>query len=307
MRFFKPFLLLLLPLLVHAQEDIRRPVLNGHEFVPISSNTDPFIISDASMSVGAGLSDVVVWPIIFIDDEPVLGAQGRLGMIDYKVAYQQRAKDWLAFRMKISGSARVGTGLQSILAQGISTVSGIELGWLIRIKEGQKHSLSFSTTLSNRGASITNVTTFIEEIINDMPNPRIQKRSSSLMGNASLHYAWGISSVWGLKSTFKWGYGESFALRESINVLTAGLVVDANFYKKSDTPIGLAFAQTFSSSPDVVHEVERMASSSMFKIAYTGSSDFSIGLELSYARVPVTGLNERISVIGAAFTSRYYF
>ena len=59
--------------------------------------------------------------------------------------------------------------------------------------------------------------------------------------------------------------------------------------------------------PEVVYIKDKYAHTLQAKIAYTKASDFSLGIELSYMKVPLINQEKHPSVYSIALAARYYF
>ena len=136
--------------LAFAQSDsIKRPKVGDHTFTPVSYSNLPFTNTYLYTTTGVGQSLDLVHQLDPLDGTKLIGLQGEVSFIDIGFSYQQRVRDWLAVYISLNLSARLGTELQSILLQGVNTVSGFEIGWHIRLLESDKVALSTVVELEN--------------------------------------------------------------------------------------------------------------------------------------------------------------
>jgi hypothetical protein len=70
------------------------------------------------------------------------------------LGYQQQVREWLAAYINFSLSTRVGTELQSLLSQGINTLTSFEIGWNIKLIDGDKYTFSTVVELQNNEGSL---------------------------------------------------------------------------------------------------------------------------------------------------------
>ena len=73
-------------------------------------------------------------------------------------------------------SGRIGTDMATIMADGVNTLSGGDIGWLIRIYKTDKFNLSATANVQNLTGNVINVSGYFEDIINNNPNPALTKK-----------------------------------------------------------------------------------------------------------------------------------
>ncbi len=303
------FLLLLLCLLVttalKAQSDsLKIPRVGNHVFTPISYSKLPLITTHFSTHTGIGGTSGLVTNL---GDLPVQGLAGEVTFLEMGFAYQQKVRDWLAGYIDLNISARVGTELQSILTQGFSAITSFDIGWHIRIAEGKKSLLSGIIELQNHKGSFTNVLGFVEDILNDHPNPGLSETVPLLVFATGLRYAYGLNETIGFKASAKLAYGEAYTRGEYSYSFDAGAGVDINFYPRYSVPVGLVLIYEITSMPDFVFVDGENAHIIQTKIAYTKASDFSLGLEFAFMKYPFNNQPKPVTVRYAALSARYYF
>ena len=186
------------------------PHLNNHYFVPNSSFPAAFTNTYFGMSLGIAQSSSFESMILEIDGEPIIGLKGSLIFADLNFDYQQRIKEWLAFYANVGITARIGTELQSMLTQGVSTVSSFRMGWLVKLVRKEKYMLSGSIQINNYGATFINIKNFVEDIIKDSTVTSISRNVPILNGSAGLRFAYGLNEIVGVQAQAEIGYGESF-------------------------------------------------------------------------------------------------
>jgi hypothetical protein len=286
-------------------------ILGGHEFVPSSYLKDPFVRTYLKTGLGFGMTPELVVPLVTINDTPVIGLRGSLLYAVLDVEYQQRVRDWLAVRGRVNVIGRMADKTPTLISQGVTLFSNFELGWLIRIHQSDRFLLSGS--LDVRSASMTDVylQRFIEGIIENgaiTPTNRLVQTTPTLRGGGGLQGAYAISDLAGLKFVGDLEYGESSDRNspdEWSYVLAAA--VDFNLLRCTGTPAGFIIGiQTRSSATG---QLVRNENAWMFfgRIGYTGSREFSIGVDLGYELMAVRGVEGKQGFLSAIVDTRLYF
>ena len=221
--------------------------------------------------------------------------------------YQQRVRDWLAAYVDLSLSARVGTELQSILAQGINTISTFDIGWHIKLAEGRKYALSTIFQVQNYQGSFINLLGFIRDVINKYPDPNLNENIPLLAVASGIRFAWGMNDLIGLKASSDISYGETYTRGENGFYFKTGGGIDFDFQPRYSLPVGLVINYSISSMPDVVYVENKKAQIIQAKIAYTGARDFNLGIEYSYMKMPLLLQEKPPTVQSITLSARYYF
>ena len=293
---------------IWAQSDsINRPSLGDHYFTPVSYSNLPFTDSYLSTLTGYGQTTDLVHQLGSIGNIDLRGLKGKVAFIDMGFIYQQRVRDWMAAYVSLGFSARLGTELQSILAQGVNTLSNFEIGWHIRLLKRDKYAISTIVQLQNNQASFMNVLGFVRDVINDFPEPSITENIPLLSAASGLRFAWGLSELVGFKASTNLAYGESYTRGENGFSFKAGAGIDLDFNPRYSVPVGLLVNYSISSMPDIVYIEGKKAQMGQVKIAYTGASDFNIGIEYSYQKIPLFEQTTPPTVQSIALAVRYYF
>ena len=310
MRIFIPTLILvLIGLSVFGQSDESNniPNLNNHYFVPNSNTPAPFIKSQFGMNIGIASSSDFENVILEIDGEKLIALKGSLIFADLNFDYQQKIKDWIAFYLNVGVTARIGTELQSMLTQGVNTVSSVRMGWLVKLLKNEKNMLSANIQVNNHGANFVNIGDFVDDLIRDSVRTSITKNVPILTGSVGLRYAHGFNEILGFQGFADVGYGESFVRGESDFVYRLGGLFDINLATKTKVPLGFGIFYSLTSIPDVVQVKGKSASNAGLKISYAGAPHFNIGLELSRLRAPIPNVEEKVNSTAFFITSKYYF
>ena len=120
-------------------------------------------------------------------------------------------------------------------------------------------------------------------------------------------FAYGLSDLIGFKASTDLVYGETYNRGENGFAFSAGGGIDLDFYPRYSLPLGVVLHYTISSMPDFVYIEDKHAHMFKVKIAYTRSTEFSLGLEYSYMKVPLLSQQKNTSVQSIALSIRFYF
>ncbi len=293
---------------VRAQSDsTKRPSLGEHVFTPVTYSNLPFTNTYFSTLTGLGQTLNLTHQIDLPDNIQLGGLSGEVTFMDMGFAYQQRVRDWLAAYISLNVSARLGTQLQSILTQGFSTISSVDIGWHIRLAKGNKFALSTIVELQNNQGSIISIMGFIRDIINDHPNPEITRNVPVLAAVTGLRFAYGLNDLVGFKVSSDLAYGETYTPGKNGFAFSGSAGIDLDFYPRYSLPVGFVLNYSTTSMPDFVFVDGKQAQIIRGKIAYTKASDFSLGIEFSFMKVPMVNMDKPPSVSSVALTARYYF
>ncbi len=295
------------PLTAQEKSNQTLPNLNGHTFVPVSFISTPFTNSYFKSSLGVAQSFSTQFPLFELDGETVYGETGNILFANLGFQYQHQVKDWIAFSASLAINTRIGTDIQSIISQGINSVTGYQLQWVLRIIEKEKYMLSGSFNVSNVSGSFISISGYIKDIINDVPNPSISKSITAINTGTGLRFAYGFNDLIGLTLMGDIRYGEALSRGNAGVTYKLGGTFDINLADKTDVPIGFAASFLNSTTPENVFNEIHSSSIFSFKTVYAGSRDFSLGMEMTYVRIPLTAIDTKANVIGFLITTRYYF
>ncbi|MCK4560718.1 MAG: hypothetical protein KAV45_13115 [Calditrichia bacterium] len=312
------FLIFLLPLFLAAQTDSLStgerslPVLNNHYFTPNSNFLSPFMTTFFKTGIGGGVSLNSI-PIYVMDGEVLLGRlEGENTYVTADVHVQVEAKEWLAVWFRYQANARIGSSTPTILAHGVTAVTGFEFGWMLRLWHNKKSQLSGTITINNATVSAVNLSNFIKDIIDnpDSINTSLSRKKNPLDGVAGVRYAYSFSDMIGIQAFINASYGESL-IKNNKNVwkFNTGILGSFNFIHSHDVPVGLNLGYTIQKFSLFEGQQEDNIQSFMFKVAYTGREEYNIGLEFMHVRTAAPLIEEEntIEYLSTAFVMVYYF
>jgi hypothetical protein len=277
-----------------AQEQEReynnRRELAGHTFIPSNLVGDPFIASYIRSSTGAGVATGVEIPIRDVDGNVLTVLQGDLAFLLLEFEYQQALGSWVALRLGGSASARLGTNEETILAQGINAVYGMNLGATVKLLKSERVMLSAVADYRTNKIYAFNLFDFLQKVIEDGFDPEADNSlltsgptSVTTVGLKAAYSPW----RWlGLVASGEGGGGSPF--REDIDgrgVFTGGLSADVDFGAISSVPIGLQWVFNWSNFSDNNSDILDTIVASGFTVGFTGREDFFLGLTTGFNRV----------------------
>ena len=290
-----------------AAEDLKIPHLNGHQFTTNTLTDDPFIKTYIRNTLGIGKSLDLFVPLLEIDGDRVLGLKGDLLKAILEFEYQQAVKDWVAFRVQVRVTGRLGTGTQSLLATGVTANTGFEFGWMFKLSEGEKTALSGTLNLWNNSVTLVDFLGFVDGVVNP-PTPPLVRTVPSTRGGGGLRYAWAASDLVGFLFKSETGMGESID-RSNSDEWFFNFAAAADFDLKTRTavPLGLALGYKFDTFPEGGEELADAKHDLVFRIAYTGTTDFLLSLDFTYGWIKLKDEAEATKFTSTLLNLRYYF
>jgi len=289
-------------------EEIRRPKLAGHTFLSTDLVPDAFVRTYVRNSLGYAAAANLQYPALVIDGDTLVSPEGNLAYATLAFEYQHAVKDWIAVRIAIDGSTRLGTQLVSIVSNGVTLSAGYELGWLVRVHESKRTMLSGSLGISQKSYTQVDVKGFVEDVVAGTPNPKIIDDVPALRSQAGAHFAWAVSRPFGVTAILKGSYGET-PWRDSGDGwgYDYGAVADFDVGAAWHVPLGVAMGYRQVSSPTLTTEMTGAARYGVLRIAYNAQPDFIVGVDMTRSWNREGVRDKTVSSNGAALTLRYYF
>lgn len=283
------------------------PSLNGHVFPTIGQFKNSFVTTSLQTSLGYGSTSSISIPGIILDGYEIFAFEGKILYVSMDVQYQQRFNSWLALFISYKMASRVGTDMSTILADGVNTINGGDIGWLMRIKQSKKFNLSGTIRLMNLTGSFINVSEYFDEIINNEPNPSVVKVIPATALGLGLQGAYAFNPTYGLQFHSEYAYGESFERGKTKGFFLVGVAGDMDFSPKYNVPVGLALGYTISSAPEIVMSDGGFSNLINAKIGYTKSNDFELGIQYTYYNVKLKSVDKKSFVSKLLLVLKFYF
>ena len=286
-------------------------VLAGHRFVSTTFIQDPFVRTYLRTSLGFGVTPELTTPPVTINGHPVTGVKGSLLFALMSFEYQYAIRDWIAVRGAYRVVGRLADEARPLLVQGVTLATGFELGWLFRLANAERTSLSGSLEVRNSSLTDVYLRRYIEGIIQDTaisPSNQLVEDTPYLQGGAGLSVAHAVSDAVGLTASATLYYGESVDRTEgdSWDYLIAA-AVDFNLFDQGGPPIGFAVGGRTGSTPDISGAGSQTSQSIFGRIGYTGSPAFALGLDLAYDFVPIRNMEGKQNFLSGAVDIRLFF
>jgi hypothetical protein len=286
------------------------PQLAGHTFMPTTLSTSPFIRTQILNATGVGGAPKIELDPIIIGDTEIPVNTGDMIFVVVSFAYRHAIKTWLGLNARLDVSARIGKKKDGFLAQGVTSIQGFNIGWLVKLKKTRSTMLSGTLGIWNAETRFINIVDFLEEIIETGidADAKITRKFTSLRGGAGLAFAWGISPLVGLNAFAQAGYGESIDARNKNEwFLKLNSTVDFDLAKKTAIPLHIGVGYGFDTFSEFGDDISENLNTILFRIGYLHADAFSIGLESSTARLPLRKENRTLSLSTVVINLRYYF
>jgi len=283
----------------------------GHAFIPTTFLQDPFVRTALRTGVGFGGTLGFEIPPPTVAGKPVDGLTGSLLFALLDLEYQHAIRDWLAVRLQMNVIGRLADETPTLISQGVTLASGFQLGWLFTLAESEH--LHLSGTLQVKKASTTDIylQRFLEGIIENgevLPGNTLVATTPTLRGSTGVQGAYVISRLTGVTVTADLDYGESVARGDADRwFYRVAAAFDFNLLSAGGPPMGFVIGGATGSSPLATTGDTRTTQSLFGRIAYTGAEDFALGLDMSYALLPVRNLSDKQGFLSAVVDVRLYF
>ena len=286
--------------------------LNGHTFIPSSQIDDPFITTLIRTQTGGGFATKVARDIENeVVDSLIDALVGDLAFMALEFEYQHAVTDWLALSASASGAARIGTGAQSVLAEGVTSMFGFKLRAAARVLQTEKWLLSTTLRFQPSTQYRLDILTFAKRVIEEgmiAEDNSVVIKSNGVGGAAGLGGAYAPKPWLGFVFAGNLGYADTFS-EEGRSDLAWDVGGLASFDLNPLRGIPLGFMVGIKQDAFVVEnsDITDRVVAVGWGLAYTGRDDFSLGFETSHLRVPLTRSDRTVTATLFSFNLRYYF
>ncbi len=309
--------ILIWPFVLSAQADSTEtsaeslPILNNHYFTPNLIFKAPFITTFLETGVGTGTSLSEI-PVSLLGGKVEKNIKAENAFVTVDVQVQIEVKEWLAAWLHYQANARIGTTTPTILAHGVTSITGFEFGWLLRLWHDERNLLSGSININNSTVSAINLPKFWEDIIDSLGSGQatLTKENNPLSGGIGLRYAHGFNDVWGMQAMLEASYGESMLKEnESVWKFNLGLLASISFIQRYEVPLGLTIGYTARRFSLFESKQEDNVSTFFIEITYVHKHHYNIGLNLGYQKIgaPLLLNVNKLEFFATMLTLVYYF
>lgn len=290
-----------------AQDTIKRPTLGGHTFILHSLFPAPFIQTSTRTQLGVGRAlNVETLPPVVIDTLEFGGDRGDLYFAGLNLGYEHAVTRWLGLGLRVGVTARLGDGVNTILAQGLTTNFSFDLGAGVRLLEGESASLAAGGSIKRDDATVIDFRNWVEGILNDEDTPLVGKRPSTRYG-LDLRGAWAPAHWIGLQAYAGLSRGKNLEPEQETDWFNSmGASADFDLLSVSSIPIGFVLGGRRDTFPRSANDLADAIYGALLRIAYTGRSDFIVAVDLTMDRIPLRE-GDPIRAGAAQFSTRYFF
>ena len=302
---------LLAPFDLHAQG--QNPSLAGHTFVPNTLVEGPFVATHFRSLVGMASAFGYDVGTVVIDDDTLGTLEGNMTWVRVEFEQRQKVADWLALEGAFRAGARVGTNAQSVLADGVSVITGFKLGGIARVVQSDKVVASATLDVRRTGLTFLNVISFVEEIIDSVESGgsldsiSLSSKSGAWQGRGGFRLAYAPGRAVGFTVLGEVGVGEDFTeVEDAAWDVDLGASVDLNLRSIGVAPLGFVGMYRFSTFGGHSESSGGQNHSAGLGVSYVGSEDFTVGVEMQWQYMPLAD-GDALSSVALAVRSRYYF
>ncbi|NOR14306.1 MAG: hypothetical protein GQ544_01240 [Candidatus Aminicenantes bacterium] len=289
----------------------RLPFLNGHTYIASATMPQtPFVTTYFRNSTGIGSALGFDIPVYDPEGEFLTTVDGKLTYMMLEISYQQAINDWLAVWLSGAGVGRVGLNAESVLSKGLSGVGAIELGGLARILHKDKFILSGAFSLRHNKQIGVDIIGFAKSIIDTgiIDEANLLTRIPSWRYKGGLRFAYAVNDLLGFIVTTDLGFGDNLEGKDKRDtVFDIGGLASLDLNTRTKIPIGLLLGYSHTSYPESSGDIIERVGVTTLRIAYTGSREFSLGLEFSYASAPLKESDQSLNYSGTYINLQYYF
>lgn len=282
------------------------PEIRGHRFVPTSLVPSPFIRTNLRNTLGVGSTGTVETPSFIIGGVPVPGLKGSLTAVALVLEYEIALRRWLALRGQFGLAGQFGTGVQTILAEGVSTVTDFEFGWIFSLREGERTALAGALNISNRSVTGINIFNLVSDIV-EGTSYGLTQTTPVLNASGDLRWAWAASELVGFSLTGTVGNGETQNRQSSTAWYYGGGAAVSFDLDKYDWPLGVALSGAVDNFGGAGAAERESSTKGDFVLSYIGRESFVLSLDISKARIPTSGALDAVDITAVGFSLQYFF
>lgn len=285
-----------------------RPSLAGHTFVSTDQVPDAFVRTYVRNSLGYAQAASLDYPPLVVRGDTLLALDGSLAYAILGFEYQHAIRDWIAVRVGVGMRSRLGTQVSTLVAEGVTVMSGLEFGWLARLHQTPRTMLCGSLGVTSQTLTVIDMGQFVEDVVDGVPDPKLIDDVPTVRSAGGLRFAWAISRPFGVTLLTEASYGESPRRNEADSwEYGLGASVDFDAGAAYGVPVGVAIAYRQTSLPVITTSDNGISSETVLRLAYNGKSDFLIALDIMGVFNRENTKASPVWAGGAAVSLKYYF
>ena len=284
-------------------------VLGGYRFLPSTVVADPFLTSHFRNFTGIATAQNVTVPFVIIDGPPpdtLFTLGGDLLYVNARFEYQQRVHSRWAVRLKGGGASRVGTNGQAIISQGVTAIFTIAGGATYLLRQSERWNLSATGDVGFGSGLKIGLLEFLDDyLLGGNDTASLVQTSDGVTYHLGLRAAWAPRTWWGLTALGEYG-GTNTDSFLSDTVWRFGATASMDFRQRGGVPLGILGIVNVD---HLTQSAETIGTSVTLGLGffYTGREDFAIGLESSWARIPLEDRDVVVKPSSTGLGLRYYF
>jgi hypothetical protein len=289
-----------------AQESSR--VLNGYEFIPSRIVADPFAITYFGTTTGGGMAFDLNTPFIDVDGDTIGTLTGDVAFMALGFEYQQRFGKWLAMRFAFSGTGRIGTDEQSMLAQGVTGTFAWGLGATARIYQSRKVIISGAIDFGRSEIVGLDAFGFAQSVIDNgglTEDNSLVASANAISGLLGARLGWAPASWIGVTAVLEGGRGD-LTESDAETVLGGGGTVGVDLKKLNMIPIGILLSFDTEGFAQRGADLATRSNGYGLGVFWTGWEDFIIGLETTMRVLNRRDAEDDFEAFVASFNLRYW-
>ncbi len=310
-KIFIVYLFISISLTGYSQSDtsslFKKNKLNGHVFLNYARYNSPFISTSLKINVGVGSTSVITIPPMEIDGIVTPAIYGTIMFAEASFYYQQKFTPWLSLNIHSISLGRFGADAFSLLFDGVNTIYGGSIGWKIRMFKSEKLIVSSNIFVENLSGNFINIRQFVNDILDSVPDASISKNIPSLTGGINIKGAYAFNQTFGIQAEIQLNYGETYTRDNKSFTNKTSVLGEADFYPRYQFPLGLGLGYMLSSTPETSMKSGDYISLGIFKLAYTGSPDYDLGLEFMTYKLKLYEEIKDPFVTQVIFSFKFYF
>jgi len=290
-----------------GQSGGERPSLGGHRFPWNPMTLSPFPTTHVRSLTGVGrVAGVEFLPAFDLGGLVVPAVKGDLLFAELEFEYMQRIQPWLGVWVTAGGLARLGTETGALLSQGVTAITGFELGWLFRVYEGESLFVSGTVALSESGITEVDLAGWVRGVVGGEDAPLVTS-TPRLRSRGGVRVAWGLNPTWGAQFKSDFGFEQSSVSGEEGEWIwdQAGSV-SLDLLPERGIPLGFVLSGASRESPREGGDPGIRTWDATLRTAYTRSESYLIALDTSWSSYDLDDGDE-IDLLRVGLSLMLYF